>query len=150
MSSWTHVPMIFSGKMSLRNKIQFHRIISLTLTWFEHAPFWSGVRRATIAPQDLIASLSFCLQINIFPFWKELTCLMSSWAHVPMISSGKMSLRNKSQFDRIISLTLTWFEHAPYWSGVRRATIAPQGLVLLISHYIFINVLPLRKGLIIY
>ena len=113
MSSWTHVPMISSGKMSLRNKIQFHRIISLTLTWFEHAPFWSGVRRATIAPQDLIASLSFCLQINIFPFWKELTCFMSSWAHVPMISSGKMSMRNEIHFDWIISLTLKWFEHAP-------------------------------------
>ena len=25
----------------------------MTLTWFEHAAFWSGVRRATVAPQSL-------------------------------------------------------------------------------------------------
>ncbi len=25
-------------------------------------------------------------------------------------------------------LTPTWFEHATFWSGVRRATVAPRGL----------------------
>ena len=24
-------------------------------------------------------------------------------------------------------MTPTWFEHATFWSGVRRATVAPQG-----------------------
>ena len=26
-------------------------------------------------------------------------------------------------------MTPTWFEHATFWSGVRRATVAPQGLL---------------------
>ena len=26
-------------------------------------------------------------------------------------------------------MTPTWLEHATFWSGVRRATIAPQGLM---------------------
>ena len=29
-------------------------------------------------------------------------------------------------------LTPTWVEHATFWSGVRRATIAPQGLKKLV------------------
>ena len=28
-------------------------------------------------------------------------------------------------------MTLTWFEHATFWSGVRRATVAPQGHCVL-------------------
>ena len=30
--------------------------MSLTRTWFEHATFWSGVRRATVAPPGLLAT----------------------------------------------------------------------------------------------
>ena len=32
---------------------RFQNRTCMTLTWFEHAAFWSGVRRATVAPQSL-------------------------------------------------------------------------------------------------
>ncbi len=35
----------------------------LTLTWFEHATFWSGVRRATVAPQSHCAKFTQWLQL---------------------------------------------------------------------------------------
>ena len=34
-------------------KAEITHIKTLTTTWFEHATFWSGVRRATIAPRRL-------------------------------------------------------------------------------------------------
>ena len=37
-----------------------------------------------------------------------------------------------SKFDLTQKMTLTWIEHAAFWSGIRRATIAPQSLLLKI------------------
>ena len=34
--------------------LRFQNRECMTLTWFEHAAFWSGVRRATVAPQSLL------------------------------------------------------------------------------------------------
>ena len=36
-------------------------------------------------------------------------------------------------------MTPTWFEHATFWSGVRRATVAPQGqLNMYAIKYVYI------------
>ena len=40
-----------------------------------------------------------------------------------------------SKFDLTQKMTLTWIEHAAFWSGIRRATIAPQSLQLLIGSF---------------
>ena len=42
--------------------------LTLTPTWFEHATFWSGVRRATVAPRSLA----------------------QTWLHLSMLNVGKM------------------------------------------------------------
>ena len=34
---------------------------------------------------------------------------------------------NEKEMDKHVLLTPTWFEHATFWSGVRRATVAPRG-----------------------
>ena len=45
----------FTSKSSIStNRIMLSAKLHLTPTWLEHATFWSGVRRATIAPQDLV------------------------------------------------------------------------------------------------
>ena len=36
----------------------------LTPTWFEHATFWSGVRRATVAPRSLHAGLRVWIALD--------------------------------------------------------------------------------------
>ena len=42
----------------------------LTPTWFEHATFWSGVRRATVAPRSPLHPLA-----NVFSYIKSCTAL---------------------------------------------------------------------------
>ena len=37
----------------------------LTPTWFEHAAFWSGVRRATIAPRSLHVSEKIAINVSL-------------------------------------------------------------------------------------
>ena len=56
-------------------------------------------------------SLSFDRKTAIFSVWKPFDS--SKWENV-----WKMNC-----------LTPTWFEHAAFWSGVRRATVAPRSLV---------------------
>ena len=128
----------------------------MTLTWFEHATFWSGVRCATIAPQLRhrviwwVVAVYSCLTIlqlgraitpaddsslpsTMSPPTKvsstivtvgtnRATCsLTDSWVKWHLYCFYRTSVGKKWEL-----MTLTWFEHATFWSGVRRATIAPQ------------------------
>ena len=63
------------------NPLRFQTQNVLTPTWFEHATFWSGVRRATVAPRSLhrnhrahlgIDSSSICRKIDKMMPWKVL------------------------------------------------------------------------------
>ena len=139
----------------------------MTPTWFEHAIFSSGVRRATIAPQGLkrcrgrfgTTPLEIYLTsyfLTTFKWFRPgsnrrpsackadviTTTLRNRWivdsssqkALSILIFSNCSDRQNKVSFGDCLKswksnlVTPTWFEHATFWSGVRRATIAPQGL----------------------
>ena len=65
---------------------------------------------------------------------QRIECVLNSlWApslrdHVKQFWNGPSKIKSKRNNARKKSLTRTWFEHATFWSGVRRATIAPPGL----------------------
>ena len=44
---------LYTHGCNTSNRTWFQNRTRMTLTWFEHAAFWSGVRRATVAPQSL-------------------------------------------------------------------------------------------------
>ena len=46
--------------------------IFLTPTWFEHAAFWSGVRRATVAPRSHIVLIKRILKTKKQRFYRDL------------------------------------------------------------------------------
>ena len=50
---WSCKPKVMSSIL-IGGKQKFYRLknVVLTPTWFEHAAFWSGVRRATVAPRS--------------------------------------------------------------------------------------------------
>ena len=65
--------------------------------------------------------------------WKLGSLLNSLWAlsfriRVKLLWKAASKIKSTRNNARKKSLTRTWFEHATFWSGVRRATIAPPGL----------------------
>ena len=154
MSSSTHVPMISSWKWHWGLRYSFFlwyiHISDLDVIWTRTLLIWSQTRyHCATRPCITRFSLYFyqCLATQKRLNYILINVKLNSCSQAESDTEGWDTL---SFFHTLISLTLTWFEHAPFWSGVRRATIAPQGLVLLNSHYIFVNVLPPRKDLIIY
>ena len=52
----------------------FPYLFLMISTWFEHATSWSGVRRATIAPQNLIWILTIhFLILHSYPRWNHVS-----------------------------------------------------------------------------
>ena len=43
---------LFIAFMCVLERNEFHKASQMTPTWFDHATFWSGVRRATVAPRS--------------------------------------------------------------------------------------------------
>ena len=54
-------------------------------------------------------------------------------------NSNDSNYKNVDGKRRFKILTPTWFEHAAFWSGVRRATVAPRSHKNLIGRTILIN-----------
>ena len=83
----------------------------LNPTWIEHATFWSGVRRATIAPRILSHWIFFLSVFQRFCVERSFVFFVRFWCE----PKKKTTAVNPS-----------WIEHTTFWSGVRRATIAPR------------------------
>ena len=141
----------------------------MTSTWFEHTTIRSGVRRATIAPRShwlapshMLSHFSnHCLRaIELLKFgnhrssqsWPRFTFKKSFlifccrlFASLPVTTqwneSDSHTQRMKTQTCRKENaLTSTWFEHATFWSGVRRCyPCATKSLICYLAkcHHIF-------------
>ena len=55
-------------------------------------------------------------------------CNAPAASRVQVLSTHGCNTSNRTWFQNRTRMTLTWFEHAAFWSGVRRATVAPQSL----------------------
>lgn len=101
----------------------------LTLTWFEHAAFWSGVRRATVAPQ----SPGFVL------YWLGKRIIVKSWNTVQRLLLHFS--RNALQWYSILLESLANDRHFKSWcdknssSGVKY--FSTHGLRLLLVKRFF-------------
>ena len=60
--------------------------------------------------------------LTFYKIWQDILWFM--WQRY-FISIGKKEEK---------SLTSTWFEHATFWSGVRRATVAPRSHIIMYFH----------------
>ena len=58
----------------------------MTPTWFEHATFWSGVRRATVAPRSLMFWL-IQPYLNIVWFQQRAGCIRINFSFVVFIKT---------------------------------------------------------------
>ena len=74
-SVYTHS---FQVSSQVRNHVQEN---SLTPTWIEHATFWSGVRRATIAPQGLKNGWRSCMVV-----WRDVLFFLSGLHYIDYYS----------------------------------------------------------------
>lgn len=100
----------------------------LTLTWFEHTTFWSGVRRATIAPQSLflVGKLSNyeltdqnSLVIN---WWKQASSTRQRW--VKFFHFFHSTVCHHYCYFLTRDSTL----YAAFWSRVKHATNSSQSV----------------------
>ena len=84
----------------------------------------------------------FCLLADIFPFpgsglniqstQPKATGYWATWWHYGINRVSVYYVYSNPDRQRgPKTMTLTWLEHAAFWSGVRRATIAPQSHIWL-------------------
>ena len=66
--------------------------------------------------------------MNACMSWHSTRCWFELQFSRPQRIQLKVSRHQRIQLIKM-TLTRTWFEHATFWSGVRRATVAPPGLL---------------------
>ena len=104
-----------------QNEERDHNTYAMNPTWIEHATFWSGVKRATIAPRIL------CDKKGMEPLLYQNALAIAAiarWTLHIVFGRGRPKDKTVTVVD-LAKMNATWIDHATFKFGDRRATIAP-------------------------
>ena len=74
VSIWGRWILINNRHPTIKKVVYLPHPLLLISTWFEHATSWSGVRRATIAPRNLLYFLTIhFLVLHFYPRWNHVS-----------------------------------------------------------------------------